>query len=189
MQVSVERRIELVEHTSMMKKSQASRLTLICTPLVLLTCGAVICVLSLSARNSKNVSPKIFAQKVVEDTLAVHPEIGGLELSTTPPNKTDCVTIAASDPSEIGEKCDKEDVTAMKTNSPFVEKETEDGKKIFAVTVPIHDPPGNVIATAGIDFPRDSDGDQAKVTERAKQIGVELEAQLKSKEKMFESVK
>jgi len=145
--------------------------------------------LSLTARNTKNVFPKIFAQKIVEETLAAHPEIGGLELSTTPPNKTDCVTIAGNDPSEIGEKCDKEDMTAMTTNLPFVEKETENGKKIFAVTVPIHDPSGNVIGTVGIDFPRDSDSEQGKVTERAKQIGVELEGKLTSKEKMFESVK
>jgi hypothetical protein len=173
----------------MMNKNHTSRATSIWTPFVLFSCGGVICVLPLSARNSKNVSPKIFAQKLVEDTLAAHPEIGGLELSTTPPNKTDCVTIAASDPSEIGEKCDKEELTAMKTNTPFVEKETENGKKIFAVTVPIHDPSGNVIGAAGIDFARESDAEQAKITERAKQIGTELEVKLKSKAKMFESVK
>src|ERR1700676_2378524 len=136
----------------MMNKNHTSRSISIWTPFVLFSCGGVICVLPLSARNSKNVSPKIFAQKLVEDTLAAHPEIGGLELSATPPNKTDCVTIAASDPGEIGEKCDKEEVIAMKTNTPFVEKETENGKKIFAVTVPIHDPSGNVIGAAGIDF-------------------------------------
>jgi hypothetical protein len=173
----------------MMKNNHAFRLSRIGTALVCLICGALIGVVSLTARNNKNVGPKIYAQKIVEETLAAHPEIGGLELSTTPPNKTDCVTIAGNDPSEIGEKCDKEDLTAMKTNSPLVEKETENGKKIFAVTVPIHDPLGNVIGTAGIDFPRDSDSEQVKVTERAKQIGVELEGKLKSKEKMFESVK
>ena len=102
--------------------------------------------------NNKNASPRIFAQKIVDDTLAAHPEIAGLELSTTPPNKTNCVTIASSDLKEIGEKCDKEDFTAVKTNSPFVEKETENGKKIFAVTLPIHDRSGKIIGTAGIDF-------------------------------------
>jgi hypothetical protein len=173
----------------MMKNNHAFCLNRSWKPLVSLTCGTLLCMLSLSARNNKSVSVKIFAQKVVDDTLAAHPEIGGLELSATPPNKTGCVTIASSDPKEIGEKCDKEVVTAMKTNSPFVERETEDGKKIFAVTVPIHDPSGNVIGTAGLDFPRNSDSEQAKVSERAKQIAAELEAKLKSIEKMFESVK
>jgi hypothetical protein len=173
----------------MIRNNHASRLTLIWIPLVFLTCGAIVCVLSLSARNNKTVTNKIFAQKVVDDTLAAHPEIIGLELSTTPPNKANCVTIAATDLKEIGEQCDKEDLTAAKTNAPFVEKETEDGKEIFAVTLPIHDPSSNIIGTAGIDFERNSDSDLAKITERAKQIGVELEAQLTSKTKMFESVK
>jgi hypothetical protein len=173
----------------MMKKNSASAMTLIWTPLVLLSCGALICVLSLSGGNNKSVPPRIFAQKIVDDTLAAHPEIEGLELSTTPPNKNDCVTIASNDLKEIGEKCDKEDLTAMKTNLPFVEKETENGKKVFAVTLPIHDGSGQIIGTAGMDFRRDSDSEQAKVTERAKQIGAELEAKLKSKAKMFESVK
>jgi hypothetical protein len=173
----------------MMKKNHASRFTRIWIPLALLSCGAMICVLSLSAQNSKNVSPKIFAQKLVEETLAAHSEIEGLELSATPPNKTDCVTIASSDPKEIGEKCDKEEITAMKTNTPFVEKETENGKKIFAVTLPLHDRSGHIIGTAGIDFRRESDTEQAKITERAKQIGAELEVQLTSRTKMFESVK
>ena len=172
-----------------MKKSSASGMTLIWTPLVLLICGALICVLSLCGGNNKSVFPRIFAQKIVDDTLAAHPEIEGLELSTTPPNKNDCVTIASNDLKEIGEKCDKEDLTAMKTNLPIVEKETENGKKVFAVTLPIHDGSGQIIGTAGMDFRRDSDSEQAKVTERAKQIGAELEAKLKSKAKMFESVK
>jgi hypothetical protein len=173
----------------MMKNNHASRLMLIWIPLVFLTCGAIVCALSLSARNNKTVTHKIFAQQIVDDTLAAHPEITGLELSTTPPNKTNCVTIAASDLKEIGEKCDKEDFTAVKTNAPFVEKETENGTEIFAVTLPIHDRAGNIIGTAGIDFRRDSQSELAKITERAKQIGAELEAKLKSKVKMFEFVK
>src|ERR1700732_2264519 len=173
----------------MMKNNHASHITLICIPLVFLTCGAIVCVLSLSARNNKTATHKIFAQKIVDDTLAAHPEITGLELSTTPPNKTNCVTIAASDLKEIGGKCDKEDSTAVETNAPFVEKETEDGKEIFAVTLPIHDPSGNIIGTAGIDFQRNSASELAKITERAKQIGAELEAKLTSKAKMFEFVK
>lgn len=174
---------------TMRNNNRAALLSNLLTGFIAFICGGMIYILAPIAQSTKSIAPKIFAQKIVEDTVAAHPEIGGLEVSTTPPNKADCITIAASDPGEIGEKCDKEDGTAMKTNRPSVEKETEDGKKIFSVTVPIHDLSGNVIGTAGIDFPRNSDAEQEKVTERAKQIGVELEAKLESKEKMFESVK
>jgi hypothetical protein len=175
--------------TIMVNNHRASLLSNLLIGLVAVIGGGMIYVLAPIAQSTKSIAPKIFAQKIVEDTVAAHPEIGGLELSTIPPNKTDCITIAASDLDEIGEKCDKEEVTAMKTNAPSVEKETEDGKKIFSVTVPIHDPSGSVIGTAGIDFPWNSDAQQKKITERAKQIGVELETKLKSREKMFESVK
>src|SRR6202171_6812793 len=94
----------------MKTKNSASGMALIWTPLVLLRGGAIICVLSLSGGNNKSVPPRIFAQKIVDDTLAAHPEIEGLELSTTPPNKNGCVTIASNDLKEISEKCDKEDL-------------------------------------------------------------------------------
>jgi len=171
-----------------METNRASPLITTCAAFVLLACGALICVLSSGAQSGKNVSHRIFGQKLVDDTLAAHPEIGGLELSATPPNKTDCVTIASNDPKEIGEKCDKQDVKVMKTNSPFVEKEIEKGKKIFAVTLPIHDRSGHIIGTAGIDFLWGSESQEPNMTERAKRIGAELEAQLTSKAKMFESV-
>ena len=40
---------------------------------------------------------KIFAQALVETTLAKHPELAGLGLSTTPPGGHDCISIADTD--------------------------------------------------------------------------------------------
>ena len=88
-----------------------------------------------------------FAQKVVEQIKAAHPEITGLELAATKPGKG-CQTIAATEIREVGEKCDEDELTARKTNRPYVEQE----KTEFDVTVPIHDSGGKVIATAGMDF-------------------------------------
>jgi iron complex outermembrane receptor protein len=131
---------------------------------------------------------KIYAQKLVEETLAAHPELVGLELAATPPTKSQCVTIASSEAKGIGEKCDKDEYTALKTNKPFVEKEKENGKEVYDVTIPIHDADGKVIATAGIDFKPWPDQAEAWVTERSQQIAKELESKVKSKEKLFEPV-
>jgi hypothetical protein len=152
---------------------------------------ALLCLASLfgagsSAQASKNVPAKIFAQRVVEDTLAGHPEISSLELASTPPNKTQCVTIASSEAKGIGEKCDTDEYTAMKTNKPFVEKENENGQEVYDVTLPIHDAEGKIIATAGIDFKPESNQQQAKIVELAQQIAKELESKIKSTKKMFE---
>jgi hypothetical protein len=74
------------------------------------------------------VPAKIFAQKLVTETLAAHAELMGFELAATPPGKDQCVTIASNEAKGIGEKCDKDEFAAMKTNKPFVEKEKENGK-------------------------------------------------------------
>ena len=141
-----------------------------------------------TAAQTKPSAPKIYAQRLVEETLAVHPEITGLEIATTPPAKSQCITIASNESKGIGEKCDKDEFTAMKTNKPFVEKEMENGKEVYDVTIPIHDADGKIIGTAGIDFKPDPNQSDAQVTERAQQIAKEIESKVKSKEKLFEPV-
>jgi len=128
---------------------------------------------------------KTFAQQLVEQTLALHPELDGVELASTPKHKTECVTIAATETKEIGEKCDKDEFTAMKTNKPFVEKEVEKGQEVYDVTMPIHDSAGKIIATAGIDFKPKPGQKQSEIEQGAKQIAQELEAKIKSKDKLF----
>jgi hypothetical protein len=147
--------------------------------LLLIVCGLV--------GHAQTTAPaKIFAQKLIEETVAAHSELMGLELAATPPGKTQCVTIASTETKGIGEKCDKDEFTAIRTNKPFVEKEKENGKDVYDVTIPIHDSNGRVIATAGIDFKPQPDQTNAQVTERSRQIAKELEAKIKVKEKLFE---
>jgi hypothetical protein len=141
-----------------------------------------------TAQTNPNPAPRIYAQKIVEETVSAHPELMGIELAATPPGKAQCVTIASNETKGIGEKCDKDEVTAMKTNKPFVEKEKENGKEVYDVTIPIHDANGKIIATAGIDFKPEPNQSDAKVTERSQQIAKELESKVTSKEKLFEPV-
>ena len=141
------------------------------------------------ARRSVSPSTRLFAQKVVDDTLAMHPDIQSLELATTPPDKTECVTIASNEALEIGEKCDRDELAALKTNEPLVKKEKEDGKEIYEAILSIHDSTGSIIGVAGMDFKPEPRQERSKIAERAKQIAKELESQLTSKEKMFESAK
>lgn len=145
-------------------------------------------VCSLASTPQTEAPAKIFAQKLVTETLAAHPELMGFELAATPPGKNQCVTIASSETKGIGEKCDKDEFTAMKTDKPFVEKEKENGKEVYDVTIPIHDDKGKIIATAGIDFKPEPGQTSAQITERSVQIAKEVEAKVKTKEKLFEPV-
>jgi len=147
----------------------------------------ILCTVAGNSQSNPTSASRIYAQKLVEETLAVHPELMGLELAATPPGKTQCVTIASNETKGIGEKCDKDEFTAMKTNKPFVEKEKENGREVYDVTIPIHDANGKIIATAGIDFKSEPNQSDAQVTERSQRIAKELESKVKSKVKLFES--
>jgi hypothetical protein len=75
-----------------------------------------------------------------------------------------CKTIAATETKEIGEKCDQDELTAIKTNLPFVEHEP-DG---FDITMPLHDASGAVIATVGMDFNPEPGQQEETVVNQAK---------------------
>ncbi len=127
-------------------------------------------------------TPRTQAQQLVEATAQKHPEVAGLELAATPPAKHSCVTIAATDTKEIGEKCDKDEFTVLKTLKPFVEQE-QDG---FDVTAPLHDASGKLIGTVGIDFKPQPGQTKADVLQRTAELVRELEPQIPSKGFLFQ---
>jgi hypothetical protein len=128
---------------------------------------------------------KIVAQKVVEEVVARHPEITGLELAAARSATSGCKTIAATEAKEIGEKCDDDELTAMKSNQPFVEKE-EDG---FDVTMPLHDLAGAVIGTVGMDFKPEPGQQKEGVIRQAGLIIAEIEKRTTTKAQLFQPVK
>lgn len=128
---------------------------------------------------------EIQAQKIVAEIKAAHPEITGLELAASRSEQEGCKTIAATEVKEIGEKCDKDEFTAMKTNQPFVEQEKDE----FDATLPIHDSAGKIIGTVGMDFKTGPGQTKETVTRQAKQIASELEKRITSKEQLFEVAK
>jgi hypothetical protein len=128
---------------------------------------------------------KIYAQKLVEELAARHSEVTGIEVSATPPEGQHCVTIAATEAKDLGEKCDEDEFTAMRTAKPFVEKE-EDG---FDITLPIHDATGKIIGTMGLDFKPEPGQKESEVVERAKQIARQFEERVPAKERLFESTR
>jgi hypothetical protein len=131
---------------------------------------------------------KIYAQKVVNETLAAHTEIMGLEISATALKKDECTTIASDEELGIGEKCDQDEQEAMKTDKPFADKTTEHGQEFFDVNVPIHDANGKIFAIVGVDFKPDPKQTAAQATKGAQQIAKEIEAKVSSKEKLYEPV-
>jgi hypothetical protein len=125
---------------------------------------------------------KIMAQKVIEELASAHPEVTGLEVAASRSANQGCKTIAATEAKEVGEKCDKDEFTAMRTNAAFVEQET-DG---FDVTLPLHDSAGKIMGTVGMDFKPEAGQTKALVTTKAKHIASELEKKLRSRDELFQ---
>ena len=131
---------------------------------------------------------KIFAQRLVEEAMAKYPQVSGVELSSTPPGKT-CVTIASTEAGGVGEKCDNDEFTAMKSNKPFVEKENEGGKEVYDITMPFHDASGKLIGTVGLDFKPEPGQQESQVVQLAERLVHEMEVQIPTKATLFESGK
>jgi hypothetical protein len=133
----------------------------------------------LTSPTASNTKGKTFAQALVENTLSKHPGLAGVGLATTEAPGKDCVTIADTDPKELGDKCDKGELAVMKSGKSTVEKET-DG---YDVTMPFH-VGGKTIGIIAMDFKLDEK--EAGLLDRAKVIAKELEAQIPEKSKLFE---
>jgi len=128
---------------------------------------------------------KIFAQRLIDETVRKHPELTGLELAANPPGGSGCVTIAATEAKELGEKCDDDEFTALRNGKPFVEKEKEG----FDITIPLHDASGKMIGTLGMDFKPETGQQESGVVAKAKRITSEIERQIPSKARLFDSDK
>jgi hypothetical protein len=137
----------------------------------------------LGSAQSSRLQGKIVAQKLVDDLVAKHPDLVRVGLHLTPPNRTDNMIVACNVAARIGRKSDPEDLKAMQTGKPVVLKEGGD----FDVTLPLHTASGKVIGAIGLTFkPRDNE-QESVAAERAKKMAAEVEKQITSETKLFES--
>jgi len=151
---------------------------------ILLPAGALITVLSFSCQpavfgQTSQSSHKTLAQRLVESTQQKHPEILELGISTT--TKRGCREIASTDHTDIGEKCEKEDVEAMQTQKPILAREHEG----FDVSLPLRDASGKLIGSVGIELKAVTGETKATAEQKATQVATEMAAQISSKAALF----
>ena len=131
---------------------------------------------------SATSSEKIYAQRLVDELAAQHPELVRIGMHVTPPNKSDNIIIACNVSERIGRKSDPEDLKAMKTGQPVVLKEDGD----FDVTLPLHDAAGKPIGAIGLTF-KPLAGEQSEgAARRAQAMAHEVEKQIASTGQLFE---
>lgn len=126
---------------------------------------------------------KIYAQKLVDETLANHREVVIMAMHVTPPGKTDNVIIA-SNIGRIGKKADEDDMRVIETGKPNLEVSKKGDH--FEVELVLQDQSGKTIGAVGIVFMYEK-GKEAEFQKKAEQVRDEMKQKTPNLAKLFEA--
>jgi hypothetical protein len=135
--------------------------------------------LSVSAQEGK----KIYAQKLLDETLAKHKEVVIMAMHVTPPGKTENVIIA-SNIGRIGKKADEDDMRVIETGKPNLEVNKKGDH--FEVELVLQDQSGKTIGAVGIVFMYEK-GKEAEFQKKAEQVRDEMKQKTPTIAKLFET--
>jgi hypothetical protein len=130
--------------------------------------------------------PKIFAQKLLNETLATHKEVVIMAFHVTPPNQSENV-IVASNIGRIGKKADEDDMRVIETGKSNLEVNKTGNH--FEDELPLLDAAGQRIGAVGIVFNYKAGDDKEKLARIAEHVRDEMSKQISSKDKLFEKLK
>lgn len=140
--------------------------------------AAFLCIAALpsaAATSAQAGKAKSFAQRLVDSTMAQHPD--ATEVGIAARTARGCRGIASTDPGDVGERCEAEDVRAMTSGRATVAKE-KDG---YDVSLPLHDAAGAVVGAVGIEFKLSAAKTRADALKEARAIEQEMAAKISSK--------
>jgi hypothetical protein len=130
--------------------------------------------------------PRIRAQQLVEQTVARHSDLHGLELALV--SESGCSTVAATAPEDIGERCDADEQGPIRTGTPDIEAPSR-ADPVYDITQALHDTSGTVIGAVGMDLAPRSGDTQATVLAHARAILRELEATIGSRQELLRAIR
>jgi hypothetical protein len=143
---------------------------------VVLMCMAVVA--QLHAQDVK----KIYAQKLLDATLADHQDVVIMAMHVTPPGKTDNVIIA-SNIGRIGKKADEDDLRVISTGKPNLEVNKKGDH--YEVELVLQDRSAKTIGAVGIVFNYEK-GKEAEYQKRAEEIRDEMKRKIPSLAGLFQ---
>ena len=126
-----------------------------------------------------------YAQKLLQDTLAKHPEVVIMAFHVNPPSSQTNVIIA-SNIGRIGKVADDDDMNVIKTEKSNLEVNATGNH--FEDECVLRDKTGKNIGAVGIVFDYKKGDDQKKLAAAAEKIRDEMSQSIPSKGKLFESV-
>ena len=135
-----------------------------------------------AAAFAQQASPQ--AQRLLEATLAKHPEAAHIVMHVTPPDQSDSENLViASNIGRLGKKADDDDLRIM--HSGLTEMVVAKSGDRFNVSQVFLDAPGHVIGVVAIGFPYTPGDDKAALMATAAHIRDELRLQIPSAKWLF----
>ena len=134
---------------------------------------------------SAQISGRMYAQKLVDETLAKHKEVVIMAMHVTPPGRSTNVIIA-SNIGRIGKVADDDDLRVINTGKPNLEVNATGNH--FEVELVLEDVAGKNIRALGVVFDYKTGDDKIAMQKKAEQIRAELRRQIPSKDKLFDTV-
>jgi hypothetical protein len=126
----------------------------------------------------------IYAQQLIDTTLAKHPDIVVMAFHVIPPGQTENVIIA-SNIGRIGKKADEDDLRVIQTGKSNLEVNKAGDR--FEDELPLLDRSGKIIGAVGIVFLYKAGDDKEKLVAIAQRVRNEMQRQIPSREKLFEA--
>lgn len=141
----------------------------------------LVAVISLSL--SAQTQGKTHAQKLVDETVAKHPDVLVLAMHVTPPNSSKNVIIA-SNIGRIGKEADEDDLRVISTGKPNLEVNKTGDR--FEVELVLQDASGKTIGALGVVFPYKAGDKKSELQKRAERIRDDLRKQIPTLANLFE---
>jgi hypothetical protein len=143
---------------------------------------SLLVVLGSAVPASAQESKKIYAQKLLDESLAKHKEVVIMAMHVTPPGKPDNVIIA-SNIGRIGKKADEDDMRVIETGKPNLEVNKKGDH--YEVELVMQDVSGKIIGAIGIVFNYEK-GREAEYQKNAERIRDEIKDKTPTIAKLFE---
>ncbi len=140
---------------------------------------------SLAGQAAWKPSGKIFAQKLVEETMDKHPDVLIFVFHVTPPGRSENV-IVASNIGRIGKKADEDDMRVINTGKSNLEVSATGDH--FEVEMALKDAAGKTTGALAAVFAYKQGDDKEKLHQKAEAIRLEIEKRAPTKARLFEIV-
>lgn len=130
------------------------------------------------------VLPSVLGQEIADRVVTDHKDVTGIEMAVESGGA--CKTIAATDPNDVGTKCDADEIGPMRTGEPNIEEPTTTDP-VYDITFALHDATGRLIGAVGMDVKPGPRQDRASVLAHARVVLREIEAQIPSLQTLLEA--